>query len=942
MSERLIIRQRRRELLITLSFSAFTAMMLVATYTEDWPFFYVPLLLVELILVWWAYSQRFKSYMLRAFVLTLFITLNVFLYGIQAVDFFVVIPTLCVEFVLLSLYEIPRIMDIAVIKSALLFVYHLFVKGYKLPATQLEQNRIILQSVSYIVLVSLSLYRIYHHQQEEEDTVALEEQVKREKQIREDFIANTSHELRTPVNSVSGLCDIILQKDLPEDIRAQVMDIQMTGTDLKNIVTDVLDFAALETDTLTLHSGAYRITSVLNEVMTQAMSENRIKQLEIIFDCDPNIPGLLEGDEQQIERILKSLVGNAIKYTQEGGIVVRVSHRDEAYGINLIVSVKDTGMGLSTEDQELILKGFYQSDMGRSRKNSGLGLGLPITAALIKKMGGFLIIKSEPGVGSEFSFAIPQKVVNREPSVSLLHPGAVKLIWYCSPASPAVSIRDAFAEHIRHLSEAFGIVAHRATSLEECKRRLSLTQRPYLILGREEYLQDKPYFDRLSEQTTVIVVAEQGSAPETAPRIHLLYKPYNAYMLADILNGSSLMSTAVHGKALKRFVAPSAKILVVDDNLMNLKVVEGLLKKYRIQVVTALSGEEALSLIESQDYDFVFMDHMMPGMDGVECFHRIREKPGSYYAQVPIIALTANAVAGSREMFLSEGFGEFVAKPIDTAHLNDVLYRFIPIDKHRPEEDISGKVPVKKQIKQSKSPAASRKGKTSAQTGPSGPNIPAKAPAAKSAATAADPFSLLPGIDRESALNYCGSVEDFLDLAQVFLWSGLKYKKELQKSFEEKDNKNYALLAHTVKGTSKTLGMNALAEMAMKQENAVRENRTADLKAGHSVFMEEYQRILDMLKAYYGGPEKQAPSAESLSAVPGSEIRDWETLKKRLAKCLEAFEERAFEETLDTVRGQTLFGRPIRETLAPVLEKVAAFDFEGALKYLKEMGGTHV
>lgn len=950
MSEHLASRQRRREMLITLSFTIFSVLMIIVSSIQHWPFFYIPLLIAELAYVWWSYIRSFQTYIFRAFVLTFCISLNVFLYGIQGENFFVLIPTLCVEFVLLSLYEITRIMDIVITKSVILFLYHLFVIGYSIPDSTQERSRIMLQSLSFVVLMGLCLYRIHHHHQEEEDVVNLEEQVDREQRIRSDFIANTSHELRTPVNTVSGMCEIMLQKNLPDDIHSSVLDIQMTGVELQSIVTDILDFAALEADTMVLHPRVYNITSTLNDVMNMTVFENRTKQLEMIFDCDPNIPSQLEGDEQQLRRILKNLIGNAIKYTTEGGVTVRVTYRPEAYGINLIVSVKDTGVGLTPEDQELILRGFYQTDSGRNRKSSGLGLGLPITAALIKKMGGFLIVKSEEGKGSEFSFAIPQKVVSNQPCISLLHPSSIKLVWYYNTQSSVASMRDAFADHIRHFSDSFGIVSHRATSLEECKRRISQAQGIHLILGQEEYLQDKKYFDKMSEQVSIILVADRNGTVKAGERIHVLYKPYNAIMLAEVFNGTSLMSTAVYKKEQKRFIAPTSKILVVDDNLMNLKVVEGLLRKYRIRVVAATSGEEALSLIESQDYDFVFMDHMMPGMDGVECFHRIREKFGSYYSQVPIIALTANAIAGSREMFLEEGFSEFVAKPIDTALLNEVLYRFIPLEKQLTDDDIryltqdesATIMPEEKKSRKKKDKKAPIVKKPVLPPEESVPPAAAEPEPEENPESLQDPFERLPGIDKDSALTYCGSTQDFLELAAVYLHSGWKYRKDLAKAFEDMNLKSYALLAHTVKGTSRTLGVIPLSEMALEQETAAKEERAGDLREHHDSFMQEFDKVLNMLADYFG-EEAQTFSSEEQEAAetqPGPEVSNWEELKSRLLDCLEAYEGRAFEETLATVKGHSLQGRPIMETLAGVREKVAAFDFEGAAECLEEIGGA--
>ncbi|MBP3895982.1 MAG: hypothetical protein J6D07_05905, partial [Mogibacterium sp.] len=349
-------RERRRELLITTAYTFFSVLMIIVSQMESWPLFYIPLIAAELAFIWWAYVSKFNSYLFRASIVTLATCLNVFLYGMQGENFLVLIPTICTQFVLLSLYEIVRIIDIVVAETVVLFIYHAVVNYQTLiPDTHLERNRLILQLFSLIALIILCIYRIRHHVQEEEDTILLEDRVRKEAKIKDDFVANTSHELRTPVNTISGMCEILLQKPLSDDIHRNVVDIQMTSVELQNIISDVMDYSALESGNLHLSPREYNITSTINDVMNTMVFENSEKNLEILFDCDPNIPCLLEGDEQQLRRILSSLISNAIKFTKEGGVIVSVTYREEKYGINLIISVKDTGIGLSLEEQEQIL-----------------------------------------------------------------------------------------------------------------------------------------------------------------------------------------------------------------------------------------------------------------------------------------------------------------------------------------------------------------------------------------------------------------------------------------------------------------------------------------------------------------------------------------------------------------------------------------------------------
>ena len=649
--------------MITIAYSLFSVLMIIVSSIMNWPIWYIPVIAINMTIVWRCYASRYKTYVFRATVVTTVMCIQVFMYGVWGEHFNNLIPTICVQFLIISIFEITRLFFIPTAETILLFLYLAIVKhNFIIPEDILGRNRMMLQLVSLIVLVGLCIYMMYHHAQEEEDFEAMEKKVRDEQRIREDFVSNTSHELRTPINTIAGSSEILLQQNLPDDVHSGVLDIQMTSVELQNIVTDILDYASLQAGTLELKPRAYSITSTINDVMNMTTFENREKNLEVIFDCDPNIPRLLEGDEHQLRRVLNNLISNAIKFTTEGGVIVKVGYRPENYGVNLIISVKDSGVGVGLEEQESIMRGFYQTDSDRNRKFGGMGLGLPIAAALVKKMGGFLTVKSTQGKGSEFTFAIPQTVLDEQPCITLEHPGSINLIWYYRSKSGVESIRNAFASHINNFSKYFGILSYQTGSLEECKRRLSRNKDAQLILGTDEYLEDKEFFDKFARRGTVILIANRNDEISTPASIHVMYKPYNSMMLAEVFNGGDIAGAA-QKREHKAFVAPQAKILVVDDNLMNLKVVEGLLRKYKIKIVGATSGEEALALIEAKDFDFVFMDHMMPGMDGVECFHHIRDMSDPYFKKVPIIALTANAIAGSREMFLSEGFNDFVAKP---------------------------------------------------------------------------------------------------------------------------------------------------------------------------------------------------------------------------------------------------------------------------------------
>ena len=389
------------------------------------------------------------------------------------------------------------------------------------------------------------------------------------------------------------------------------------------------------------------------------------------------------GDEQKIRRVILSFVNNAIKFTEAGCIAISFSARPEEYGINLCVKVKDTGIGIAEENLEKLFLSFMQVDTKRNRQEGGIGIGLAIAKRIVQKMGGFISVQSELGNGSEFQFVIPQKVVDERPMVEVKEPENINILLYIDAEKFDFSeIRDDYMRNIAHMVESLEVRSHSCRNLQEFKRRMEKEIFTHAFIAVDEYEEDRSYFEELSYQMTVVMIQDREKAIVPGGNIRSVYKPFYVLSIASVLNGEQ-MTQRLDGSHYqeKKFVAPEACVLVVDDNLMNLKVVEGLLRPYKIKVFVATGGKEALAKMDSMRYDFIFMDHMMPEMDGVETAHKIRNKPGVYFQNVPIIALTANAIGGAREMFLAEGFQDYVAKPIELSHLERVLRKYIPEEK---------------------------------------------------------------------------------------------------------------------------------------------------------------------------------------------------------------------------------------------------------------------
>jgi len=926
---------KQKERVVLLIYSVYTIGMTVMSFLLGWSRLVPQIILTGMLASWFLHIKQYKDYRFRAFFTSCMAWMNFTIYGIFSEDLFGILSTMCAMIVLLGIYCIYETVYIAVVIFVFLLLYHgIFLSDIHISLSK-EGTRMILQILSVFVAEYITYYLV--KQQEESNKKLLDtiEDLKRAERSKNDFMANVSHEIRTPINTICGISEVVMREELGDKVRRDIFDIQAAGRNLLSVVSDILDFSELEAGEMELVEEPYNITSTINDIMNMAIAKNSEKKLEMIVDCDASIPSSLLGDEQKIRRIIMNIVDNAIKFTKEGGIVIVISSREEAYGINLSVTVKDTGIGMNEENIEKLFTSFSQVDTKRNRQEGGIGLGLAIAQAIVEKMGGFITVRSAPDKGSEVQFVIPQKVLDKAPIVSVKNPETVRVAGYIDMEKYNYSlIREGYAESIQHMVRQLGFYYRFCRNLPELKRRVEKEKFTHVFVSFDEYCEDKPYFEELSEHLKVIVVQGRENEEDLGGRIFHVYKPFYVLSVASVLNGEHI-AQSMDGSHYqnRRFIAPKASVLVVDDNIMNLRVVEGLLRPYQIKVFVAGSGKEALSKIESMEFDFVFMDHMMPEMDGVETLHRIRQKPGQYFKNVPIIALTANAIGGAREMFLSEGFSDFVAKPIETSVLERVLRRHIPENKIIKIEDAAAQA--------AETQAADYVGISDEKRAVS--------------AREKDKTIRMEGIDVKTGLGFCGGdMKDYVEIVQVYYTSGLVKFKEIQKAYDSRDWKNYAIQVHSLKSMSMGIGAEELSGMAKELEAAGKAEREDYIFAHNEEMLAEYEKILGVIgknRIIFPDGTPDAQAAGELPAKQEAELgagADADIVQKALERLPEISKEQLLQEIgkleeqletfelegIETVLGELLQyqyeGTALKEWMKAVKSKADAFDFMGA------------
>lgn len=529
---------------------------------------------------------------------------------------------------------------------------------------------------------------------------------------KSEFLAHMSHEIRTPLNTIVGMNEIIMRETHEEQTMKCARDIQSSSDILVDLVRDVLDFSKIESGRMEIVNEEYHFSQLLSNVLSVMESRARQKNLELDAEVQETLYNDLKGDSARICRILINLIGNAVKYTKKGSIRVTVhmeDHGADPRNVELVMAVRDTGIGIKEEDQERLFKYFERLDLSNNRSIEGTGLGLAITYHLVEMMGGSITCHSKYGHGTTFVVKISQERLSDE------------------------RIGDFKDRHRQYMKER------------------------------------KTYKSKLC--------------------------------------------------------APDVSVLVVDDNVMNLKVIKMMLKPTRMKVSTCASGAECLELIKKYRYDIILMDHMMPEMDGMETFHRAMLMRDSLCGRSTYIVMTANAVMGAREMYLAEGFKDYISKPVQPEVLEDILMRYIPEDKLV-------------------DPTVCDEDRESPTMGAGTVDDTAGVMEKQNSDTSWKEVH----IDHEKGLTYCGGSEDFLKEI-ISMYAADDKRAEIQRAYDEKDWDGYRILIHTVKSTSRTIGAMELGDEAQELENAVKELDVDMICKMHESVMAYYSAVLDWCRA---------------------------------------------------------------------------------------------
>ena len=723
-------------------------------------------------------------------------------------------------------------------------------------------------------------------------TEILDVQRKLEKalKVKSDFLANMSHEIRTPMNAIIGMTDLLSLAKLGKAETSWVQSISRSAKNLMVLVDDILDISHIDSNDLRLNVLEYDVNSLINDVVSIAHIKAVEKGLSLVVDIAPDIPNVMLGDEQRIKQILSNLLDNAVKYSKAG--IVKFSAQAQTLPVpgqvRVCFVIEDANPGIAEETINHLLEMFENEDANISHKEAGFGLGLALSLSLARLMQGDIKVTARPGLGSVFTFSVEQSAASDQPLARVEDVENKSLLMY--------SMDPDHSEALLHMAAQLRLTCRLCADKDEFIALLHSGQYSHALVDVAANDNIFMFIAKAPFSSELFVLGDLNHhIPENIRnRVNVAPKPLLVNTLAQIMNDSRFDRVASDRNSEQVFTSTNAVVLVVDDNMVNIQVAGNLLRLFNITVDSAYSGQEAIDRVANRHYDLIFMDHMMPEMDGVEATKIIRRMPGC--EDLVIIALSANVVAGTRELFLDSGMQDSLSKPIIFKQLSEMLKKWLP-----PEKII-----------------LTEPGQEADQD--------------NDLAYLKQKLHHINGLDLDELFvrNPVGA-DDYLGLLKTFTLVAGQAENKLTLYQEENRPDELRIEIHGMKSALANIGAFPLSEEAKNMENEMLKGNLSYVNHSLSRFVKELNRLSGLIK-------QSLPNAGAMQKNDQkSEIKPFELgqVVVNIKRLIEAYEGDDAVDALNRLRGQA--EPAIVEKLDKVIEHLELFDYARAANELEEI-----